>query len=76
MISEIRTPEINALACPTSAPNSATPRTLPVCRVEFRRPAASPERAFSTVPSNVEVSGGTRNPKPAPIPMSCVDIAQ
>jgi hypothetical protein len=42
----------------TSEPNNATPRTLPVCRVELSTPAATPERGFSTLPSSVEVSGG------------------
>ena len=62
--------------CPTSAPNNATPSTLPVCRVAFSTPAAMPERDFSTLPSNVDVSGGTSRPRPAPIATSCAQSAQ
>jgi hypothetical protein len=58
--------EGQAVAPPTSEPNSATPRTLPVCRVELSTPAATPERDFSTLPSSVEVSGGARRPRPLP----------
>lgn len=59
-----------------SEPNSATPRTLPVCRVALRTPAAIPERAFSTLPSKVEVSGGTSSPSPPLIATICIKIAQ
>jgi hypothetical protein len=47
---------------PASDPNSATPRTLPVCRVELSTPAATPERGFSTLPNSVEVSGAPAGP--------------
>lgn len=75
-ISDVRAPGRNAFACPRSDPNNATPKTLPVCRVELRTPAATPERDFSTLPSKVDVSGGTSNPRPAPIASSCAHIAQ
>jgi hypothetical protein len=48
-----RVPGIKAFARPTSDPNRATPRTLPVWRAELRTPAATPERVFSTLLSNV-----------------------
>ena len=60
----------------TSDPNKATPSTLPVCRVALSTPAAMPERDFSTLPSNVDVNGGTSNPSPLLIAISCAQIAQ
>jgi hypothetical protein len=39
-------------------------------------PAAMPERDLSTLPSSVEVSGGTSNPRPVLIAISCKQIAQ
>ena len=66
-----RVPNRKACVCPISDPNSATPSTLPVCRVELSTPAAMPERALSTLPSSVEVSGGTKRPRPPPIATSC-----
>jgi hypothetical protein len=39
---------MNALSPPTSEPNRATPRTLPVCPVAFNTPAAMADRDFST----------------------------
>ncbi len=57
-------------------PNSATPSTLPVCRVALRTPAAIPERDFFTLPSKVEVSGGTSKPSPPPMATSCAHSAQ
>lgn len=53
MVSEACRPVMKFPA--TSEPNSATPSTLPVCRVALSTPAAMPERAFSTLPSSVEV---------------------
>ena len=47
-------------------PKIATPSTLPVCRAVFRVPAATPERAGSTEPSNAEVMIGTIRPRPNP----------
>ena len=35
-----------------------------------------PERDFSTLPSSVDVNGGTSNPSPLLIAMSCTQIAQ
>ena len=67
---------MNALSDATSEPNSATPRTLPVCRVALSTPAAMPERAFSTLPSKVEVRGGTSRPSPPLIAIICAKIAQ
>src|SRR5579862_8529419 len=64
IVSEACMPAMKALDCPISDPNSATPSTLPVCRVALRTPAAIPERDFSTLPSNVDVSGGTKRPRP------------
>ena len=60
----------------TSEPNNATPSTLPVCRVALSTPAAMPERDFSTLPSNVDVNGGTNNPSPLLIAINCAQIAQ
>ena len=60
----------------TSEPSSATPSTLPVCRVAFSTPAAMPERDFSTLPSNVDVNGGTSKPRPVLIAINCRQIAQ
>ena len=61
---------------PINDPNSATPSTLPVCRVELSTPAAMPERDFSTLPSSVDVIGGTSRPSPPPMATSCAQIAQ
>jgi hypothetical protein len=36
--------------------------------------SALPERAFSTLPSSVEVSGGTKRPRPPPMMVSCAPI--
>src|ERR1700753_352336 len=69
-------PAMKALACPISEPNSATPSTLPVCRVELSTPASMPERDLSTLPSKVEVKGGTKRPSPPPSTTSCRPIAQ
>ena len=44
MISAIRAPNRKASACAINEPNTATPSTLPVCRVELSTPAATPER--------------------------------
>jgi len=74
MISAMRVPNRKASACPINDPNRATPSTLPICRVELSTPAAAPERAFSTLPRSVEVSGGTNRPSPPPIAKSCPQI--
>ena len=76
MISDACAPAMNAPDWPTSEPNKATPSTLPVCRVALRTPAAMPERDFSTLPSSVEVSGGTSSPSPPPMTISWAQIAQ
>ncbi len=67
---------MKAPGCPISAPNKATPITLPVCRVAFNTPATTPDRDFSTLPSRVEVNGGTSRPSPLLTPINCRPTAQ
>ena len=50
----------------TSAPNNATPSTLPVCRAVFNAPDATPDRSRATPPSSAEVIAGTTSPSPNP----------
>ena len=64
IINDACMPVMKVPVWPTSEPNRATPSTLPVWRVAFSTPAAIPARDFSTLPSNVEVNGGTRSPSP------------
>ena len=75
MVSDACSPVMKALDWPTNEPNKATPSTLPVCRVALSTPAAIPERDFSTLPSKVDVSGGTSNPRPVLIAINCMQIA-
>src|SRR6516162_9271463 len=65
-----RAPAKKSADRPMKAPKRATPKTLPVCRVALRTPAAMPERAFSTLPRRLAVSGGTSAPRPPPSAMS------
>jgi hypothetical protein len=60
----------------TSEPKRATPSTLPDCRMALRTPAAMPERDFSTLPKSVDVSGGTKSPRPPPMVRSWAHIAR
>src|SRR5580693_2275070 len=65
--SAARVPLVSAPGPAINAPYSATPSTLPACRVAFNAPDATPDCARSTVPSTDEVIGGTTRPTPAPI---------
>ena len=48
---------------------------LPVWRIALRTPEAMPEYCLVTLPSSVEVIGGTSKPNPPPKPMSCAHSA-
>ena len=71
MTSDTCAPAMKAVGLTDQRAEQRDPSTLPVCRVALSTPAAMPERDFSTLPSSVDVSGGTSRPRPPPMTISC-----
>jgi hypothetical protein len=67
-----RIPNMKSFVCPISEPNSATPRTLPVCRAELSTPA----RNFSTLPSSSDAAVQPTSAAKRPITATTLDAQQ
>ena len=69
--SAMRTPPMKSAGAAKQRAKERDAETLPVCRIALRTPEATPEYCLVTLPSNVDVIGGTSRPSPPPRPTSC-----